>query len=61
MKLIKSIKSLKTMKSSQANKKKLTKSCAHRADFFRHLFSIIVIEGTRTKLVIFFNCVLKRN
>ena len=54
MKLTKSIKS---MKSSQANKIKLTKSCADRASFFRHLyflFSSIVIEGVRTALAIFF-------
>ena len=54
MKLTKSIKS---MKSSQANKIKLTKSCADRASFLRHLyflFSSIVIEGVRTALAIFF-------
>ena len=45
------------MKSSQADKIISTKSCAHRANFFKHLFvysSSKVIEGVRKKLALFF-------
>ena len=58
------VKSIKSTKSSQIYKTKSTKSCAHKANFFKHLclyFSSIVIATAKTKLVIFFNCVLKEH
>ena len=42
---------------------KSTKSCAHRAHFFRDLFfylSSIVIEGARTKLATFLKLYIKK-
>ena len=51
MKLMKLVKS---MKSSQADKTKLSKSCAYRANFFRYVFSSIYIEGPRTILLLYF-------
>ena len=48
------MKLVKSMKSTQADKTKLSKSCAYRANFFRHVFSSIYIEGPRTIFLLYF-------
>ena len=54
MKSIKSVKLIRLIKSNQVNKKFTT--CAFLGIFF---FSSIVVKETRTKLSIFFSCVLR--